>query len=300
MLGSRLQLAVSALMMGKAAMAAVHVVTVGKGDHDFTPKIVYADPGDIVSFQFFPQNHSVVRMDPDYPCIPWETYNFGKGSGWWSHFYPVDTPSANPPTWNITVNDTLPFYYYCSQVGSCITYEMVGAVNPPNSTYVEQIATRAGQADFALSPGEAIPSDSTATPTPSSSNTNNSSGVTLSVGAIAGIVIGAVCALALIGLLFFFVGRKKKGTEMKEKTAATPEDGLMGTEHPPVYQDPRYSVVPAGAAANQWDNKPVDPRSSGVPMSENSHRISELPDSSTYDPVEIYTPGPEDMPAHRR
>jgi hypothetical protein len=48
MLGSRLQLAVSALMMGKSVMAAVHVVTVGKGDHDFSPKIVTADPGDII------------------------------------------------------------------------------------------------------------------------------------------------------------------------------------------------------------------------------------------------------------
>lgn len=35
-------------MMGKSAMAAVHVVTVGKGDHDFSPKIVNADPGDII------------------------------------------------------------------------------------------------------------------------------------------------------------------------------------------------------------------------------------------------------------
>lgn len=162
-----------------------------------------------------------------------------------------------------------------------------------------------------MSPGDPFQAESgpaAPTTTPNTNTDDDDSGVTLSAGAIAGIAIGGVIALALIGLLFFFVGRKKKGTEVKEAAAATasssPEDGLMG-EHPPVYQDPRYSVLPVGAggAGGHWDNKvgaPGGQAGMGVPMSEHPNRISELPDSRVYDPVEIYTPGPEDMPAHRR
>jgi hypothetical protein len=35
-----------------------------------------------------------------------------------------------PPTWNLTINDTSPIFFYCSAPGSCIDYQMVGAINP--------------------------------------------------------------------------------------------------------------------------------------------------------------------------
>jgi len=37
------------------------------------------------------------------------------------------------PTYNITINDTQPLFYYCSAPGSCIENGMVGAINPVSS-----------------------------------------------------------------------------------------------------------------------------------------------------------------------
>lgn len=73
---------------------------------------------------------------------------------------------------------------------------------------------------------------------------------------------------------------------------------MQMAEHPPVYNDPRYSQMPP--ADGYWPGKQqhlsVAPN---VGLSQHPNRISELPDTS-YDPVEIYTPGPEDMPGHRQ
>ena len=35
-----------------------------------------------------------------------------------------------PPTWNLTINDTEPIFLYCAAPGSCINYQMVGVINP--------------------------------------------------------------------------------------------------------------------------------------------------------------------------
>jgi len=43
----------------------------------------------ILAFQFYPLNHSVVRMDPQYPCKPWEKIH--KDGGFWSGFHAMDT-----------------------------------------------------------------------------------------------------------------------------------------------------------------------------------------------------------------
>lgn len=138
----------------------------------------------------------------------------------------------------------------------------------------------------------------------SGSNGDNGSGdnvtVVISTGAIIGTVVGVVAALALIGLLFYFLGRKKKAASIKEAPgsimAAGPEDGLVQmAEHPPVYSDPRYSQMPA-EGGSYWGGKPQP--SYANPAGQHPNRISELP--AAYDPVEIYTPGPGDMPGHRQ
>lgn len=46
--------------------------------------------GSILAFQFYPLNHSVVRMDPGYPCKPWEKIH-KDGSALWSGFKAMDT-----------------------------------------------------------------------------------------------------------------------------------------------------------------------------------------------------------------
>ena len=46
-----------------SAAATTWTVKVGQGDHTFKPNILQADVGDIIEFDFFPPNHSVVRAE---------------------------------------------------------------------------------------------------------------------------------------------------------------------------------------------------------------------------------------------
>ena len=46
-----------------SAAAATFTVDVGRADHVFRPDVIQASVGDIVQFNFFPPNHSVVRAE---------------------------------------------------------------------------------------------------------------------------------------------------------------------------------------------------------------------------------------------
>ncbi|KAF2791343.1 hypothetical protein K505DRAFT_225615, partial [Melanomma pulvis-pyrius CBS 109.77] len=113
-----------------SAAAQTHTITVGNGDHKFRPDVTLADIGDVIEFQFFPPNHSVVRAEYLHPCIPYEMTGRGK-VGFFSGFHPLMTDWLNqPPKWSVTINDTDPIFFYCSASGSCINYQMVGVINP--------------------------------------------------------------------------------------------------------------------------------------------------------------------------
>lgn len=62
----------------------VHTITVGQREHYFTPNSINALPGDIVTFKFWPGNHSVIRAAFGYPCIPYEDLKIGDGEGFYS------------------------------------------------------------------------------------------------------------------------------------------------------------------------------------------------------------------------
>ncbi|KAA8909456.1 hypothetical protein FN846DRAFT_609831 [Sphaerosporella brunnea] len=293
-----------------SAPAATHTIKVGFpiGQHAFSPDSSTANVGDTIVFEMLPQNHSVVHMDPKSPCVPWDVAGNPKSGAWWSGFYPV-SDASNPSYFNQVVTTTDPIWFYCSVPGSCIDYQMVGVINPANASDLARVKALAKKANFSLSPGESIPSDGTvpSAAATTKASSSNSGGSSLSSGAIAGIVIGAVGAFALVGLLFFFVGRKKKAQELKSKTegsdseAAAAAAAAASHDHPPMYQDPnnpaftdpRYSMVPGSPPPEQWGGKNGH-QSYVAPAGEerNSHRLSELP-SQNYDPVEIYTPGPE-------
>ncbi len=66
----------------------IHTVAVGKATNQFQPNSINADPGDIVSFQFYPKNHSVIRAEYGYPCVPYEDLHPGS-LGFFSGFHPV-------------------------------------------------------------------------------------------------------------------------------------------------------------------------------------------------------------------
>lgn len=80
-----------------------------------------ANVGDIVEFEFFPTNHSVIRAEYMYPCVPYEMTGKGK-KGFYSGSYAVDAVLDNPPKFQLLINDTLPIFYYCGAPGSCINW----------------------------------------------------------------------------------------------------------------------------------------------------------------------------------
>lgn len=45
------------------APASIHTVNVGKADHKFDPDVIHAEVGDIILFNFYPTNHSVVQAE---------------------------------------------------------------------------------------------------------------------------------------------------------------------------------------------------------------------------------------------
>ncbi|KAF2637515.1 hypothetical protein P280DRAFT_552183 [Massarina eburnea CBS 473.64] len=209
-----------------SAPAQTYTVQVGNGDHKFKPDVVQAAVGDIIEFDFFPPNHSVVRAEYKFPCIPYEMTGAGK-QGFFSGFNPVDAVLSSPPKYSLRINDTSPTFFYCSAPGSCITYGMVGVINPNSTTSLETHRKIALNTSYMLNPGEPFPAES---PTPDSSQNStsgssapsqNGAGHKLSTGAIAGIVVAGVGAVVLGGMLFFFWGRfKGLRDEMKRKESS--------------------------------------------------------------------------------
>lgn len=52
--------------------AATHTIQVGPKEdpHQYVPANITADAGDVVVFEFYPTNHSVVKADYMAPCVP--------------------------------------------------------------------------------------------------------------------------------------------------------------------------------------------------------------------------------------
>ncbi|GLA33338.1 hypothetical protein AnigIFM63309_000161 [Aspergillus niger] len=189
---------------------ATHTVQVGsKADpHQYSPHNVSAAVGDIIVFEFYPRNHSVVKADYLAPCVPASGEIFY--SGIFNSFNEEDGQLVGPPpTWSLVVNDTEPTFFYCTAIDSCIG-------NGMNSTMTfESQYNRAKTYPYMLVPGQSIPAEGTISPTSTStstsspSNSPSSGSPTLSTGAIVGIVIGSVAFIAILGALFFLLGRNR-------------------------------------------------------------------------------------------
>jgi plastocyanin len=109
-----------------AAIASTATVSIQVSDNNatlkFTPNTTTAAVGDTVVFHFFPKNHDVVQGSLAAPCNP-------LANGFFSGFVPTAAGEANK-TFAITVKDTQPIWYYCSQALHCKS-GMVGVINPP-------------------------------------------------------------------------------------------------------------------------------------------------------------------------
>lgn len=132
-----------------------HTVKVGLLDHKMRPETTEAAVGDFVEFDFYPLNHSVVRAEYGFPCIPYEMAGPGR-TGFFSGFSPVDTVLDNPPSYSIRVNDTEPILFYCSAPGSCITYGMVGGINLNSDMSIDKQRTLAMDSSYMLQPSKII------------------------------------------------------------------------------------------------------------------------------------------------
>jgi len=91
----------------------------------FSPAYVVAKPRDTLVFEFQTKNHSVVQSAFASPCSPFASALGVAGVN--SGFMPVTAGQALPQ-FRVTVNDTTPLYFYCSQTGHC-GKGMVFAVN---------------------------------------------------------------------------------------------------------------------------------------------------------------------------
>ncbi|KAJ9131292.1 hypothetical protein NKR23_g11770 [Pleurostoma richardsiae] len=206
-----------------------HTINVGAGGFNFDPESTSAAIGDVIEWQFFPSNHSVVRADFGYPCIPYE-YVDPQGSGFFSGFRTV-TPTQNDlPTFRITVTDSGPLFYYCSALHACVDEHMIGVINPNGTWDLDAQKRYLANATLQLSPGDPYPTEGgaisatgiTAAPTSTAAvNTQGSSSKgarsTLETRQIVGIVVGVCAVFVLAAAIIYFVkrlrGRRKHETD---------------------------------------------------------------------------------------
>lgn len=209
----------------------VHLIKAGAGGFKFTPQEIHnVSVGDIVSWEFYPPDHSVARAEYNSACVPYE-YTGKDKVGFWSETQWVKDTSQIT-YFNITINSTEPIFFYCAAPKSCTDKHMVGAINPNSTQTLASQVHAAAVADFQVAPGETIPAEasSTLSSAPTSTGAPAESGGddgnhSLSTGAIAGIVVGGVAFLAICAALFFFVGRSKtlKETIKRQDAANNPE-----------------------------------------------------------------------------
>ncbi|KAJ5670574.1 uncharacterized protein N7477_005937 [Penicillium maclennaniae] len=192
-----------------ATGTATHTIQVGpkSSPHQYVPHSITANVGDIVIFEFYPANHSVVKADFDAPCVPASGPVFW--SGMFNSFNEEDGQLVGPPT-----------FFYCTAIGSCLENGMVGVINPNATRTFEEQYKRALVYPYMLVPGQSMPAEGSEGGASSTTSTT-SSGITtsaaatgggshgLSTGALAGIVIASVAFVAILVALFFVLGRQR-------------------------------------------------------------------------------------------
>ncbi|EMD86725.1 hypothetical protein COCHEDRAFT_1160387 [Bipolaris maydis C5] len=170
-----------------------HTVKAGAGGFHFEPaELANVSVGDVVTFEFYPPDHSVARAEFGSACVPYE-YTGRDRTGFWSETQWVETPSnirAKGSRWSASFN--------------------------PNATQTldDQILA-AARADYQLAPGDRVPNEASSafvSPLTVSSQADlvsaNKPPPKLSTAGIAGITVGAILLLVLCTGVLFFLARK--------------------------------------------------------------------------------------------
>ncbi|OAL42652.1 hypothetical protein IQ07DRAFT_525759 [Pyrenochaeta sp. DS3sAY3a] len=194
----------------------VHLVKAGAGGFQFEPaELTNVSVGDIITFEFYPPDHSVARAEYGSACVPYE-YTGKDKAGFWSETQWVETTS-DITHWNLTINSTEPIFYYCAAPSSCMGKQMVGAINPNSTQTLDAQKIAAAKADFQVAPGEPVPKEASSTlvaaPTASSQENltaSNHHSSKLSSAAIVGIVFGGIAFIALCIAVLFHVARRTR------------------------------------------------------------------------------------------
>jgi plastocyanin len=84
----------------------------------FVPPIISAQPGDTVHYVWMAKNHTVTKSSQLFPCNKTDDHPFASGTH--------DAPFS----FDETVNDTSPVFFYCGTPGHC-EKGMWGTINPP-------------------------------------------------------------------------------------------------------------------------------------------------------------------------
>ncbi|POS69574.1 hypothetical protein DHEL01_v212033 [Diaporthe helianthi] len=123
----------------------------------FDPTNTTADVGDVLEFHFKAHNRSIVRGDYDRPCEP-----AAAPEAFYSGFFVQDNTdtenvSPNSTVFRVTVNDTEPIVYYCSQNGPgfgnhCKDHGMAGVVNEPDLSRLQEYRDSAASVNTSVTP----------------------------------------------------------------------------------------------------------------------------------------------------
>ncbi|MCJ1473391.1 Muc22p [Lambiella insularis] len=131
-----------------ATPTTTHRVTVGNdGKLLYDPTTVFANVGEQVQFEFYPQNHTVTQSGPTTPCVP-------LAGGFFSGFiYEANETTTAATTFVLTINSTQPLYFYSSQGNEC-QVGMVGVIiiNSTNATSQSAYASLAANATSSSAP----------------------------------------------------------------------------------------------------------------------------------------------------
>ncbi|RYO76591.1 hypothetical protein DL766_005504 [Monosporascus sp. MC13-8B] len=272
---------------------ATHTVSVGL-DHKYIPDTIEAEVGDIINFKFYGANHSVVKAEFGQPCVPYDMIHPGEESFFSGAIEQPDGNLSPLPTWTLRVNTTEPVFFYCSAPESCITWKMIGVINPNRTrTRDEQVEfVTNGTTTFQLSPGEPIPAeggpppggdsdDDAASPPPPADNSSEGGGG-LAPGAIAGIAVGGAAVL-IIGVALVYVCGRKGGIEKGYRRSRVSPSAAVAA--PPSMIEAHYHDEHSRSHSPYFGvGGGLPPKSPPPPSTHTSSIYGGMPNSGTYAP----------------